>query len=311
MNYTYMAVIYGDDTYGQGLKDLLQSSIGSVDFCIPIEIPLLGNETDLQNLLQTKLINASPPISGVVVFLPHVTTYSVLEAVQNVLNDTNITTPVFVLSESNTYIPDNSKDTIKGSFVLSPRRTIIQQFEWTDRLANLSRLYEEVVSNKWLRDIYKDGFGCELADNFGDNSCAAKSADEIQAVFPDSAYTQYAVQTAMTLAKVVKETYLQVCNSGVCVEFLSLPRARFIQTANDISVHYDDDFGSFELDEFKSPDLEIEFNNSPDAVLKSSLPLYEVYNFQLCNTSLCLVRVCSIRNFSDNLSTLKKVGHVF
>ncbi|XP_053408222.1 uncharacterized protein LOC123559795 isoform X1 [Mercenaria mercenaria] len=312
LNWTYMAIIYDDDAYGQGGKDELLNRSRGLDVCFPAMIPvdaLHYNRLKLETDIKDKVIAAEVPINGILVFGSSVLADLVLVATETVLEETpNASRPVFLFSEAGGYIQGHHTNVSKGAFVLSPPRRIIESFqdEWTTIFTDTTRLYQEIESNTWIRDVYNSSFNCKLADRKDDNNCSPLSESEFKSAVPDSVYNQYAIQAAMVISAVVKNIYKKKCPNqlAACDSFTDTyetPRYEFVKELSQISQINFDDFSSFRLKEFQSPDLTVSFGDSCEIRFPDVFPVYEVYNHQiLCNTGpYCLVKVAEYKNSKE------------
>lgn len=304
LDWTYMAIIYENDTYGNnGVKDLL-SSITSRDVCFPYKIsvnPLDAQESLVQTLdADLRRIVFDANITGLLVFGSTKLATAVMKATEIIKNNTSeFTIPVFLFSEASSYLEGTFRGVSKGAFAVSPPRKSVQEFDkhWIDIFTDLDILYNTIPSNVYIKQLYETTFECSLADSKENHNCSTLSREEVGKMLRPSLYNQYAIQAAMTVSKVAKEIYEAECPSAPnCDELYIVPRKRFIDVLNTLTIKFDDDF-SLRLDAFKDPvDLEISFNGKSDATLPSGYPVYAVYNHQKCNADPSVFCFEEVRN---------------
>ena len=287
-----MAIIYENDTYGSNGVEGLLNGIKTNDLCFPFKIPVdpLETQEQLVQTLDSELQNLifGSNISGLLVFGSIKLATAVMKATEILKNNTaNFNIPTFLFSESSSYFEGSYRGVSKGAFAVSPPRKTVQKFEdhWVDIFTNLDTLYNTIPSNIYIKNLYQDTFGCQLAVSQNDHACLKITREEVLEKLKSSLYNQYAIQAAMTVAKVTKEIYRSECGtSGTCDELYVVPRKRFIDVLNTLTINFDDDF-NLRLDAFKTPvDLQISFNSKTDATLPPGYPIYAVYNHQKCPT---------------------------
>ncbi|XP_045207831.2 uncharacterized protein LOC123559795 isoform X3 [Mercenaria mercenaria] len=313
LNWTYIAIVYDDDSYGRGGKDELLAKSKGLDVCFPVLIPVANTHshvTKIETDIRDKIIGADIPITGILVFGSSVLADHVLSATENVIkNNPNVTRPVFLFSEAGGYIQGAHTDISKGAFVLSPPRRLISKFqeEWTNIFTDITTLYQATQSNTWIRDVYEEKFNCTLAETKDENTCRQISVSEFEEAVPDSVYNQYAIQAAMIFAKVVKNVFERSCpDNDLCAEFLDTrktPRDEFIKELTTISAINFDNFGNLrEIEEFRDPDLVVNFTESAEINLLGDFPEYEVYSHQLCQAETertCLIKVAEYKKSKE------------
>jgi hypothetical protein len=110
-------------------------------------------------------------------------------------------------------------------------------------------------------------------------------------------YNQYAIQTAMVIAKVVKTVYENKCSGQVSVcdaflESVKTPRQEFITSLTQIPRINFDSFENFRVKEFQNPDIIVSFGATCEVNIDDGFPIYEVYNHQRCDAlPFCLKNV--------------------
>ncbi|XP_060570167.1 metabotropic glutamate receptor 7-like [Ruditapes philippinarum] len=177
LNWTYMAIIYDDDSYGRGGKDELLLQSKGLDVCFPVLIAVnttYNNEIELETDIKDKIIGADVPISGVLVFGSSFLADLVLIVTEKVVkNNKNVVHPVFLFSEAGGYIQGRHENISKGAFVLSPPKRVISSFQehWTQIFTDTSKLYQEIESNSLIREVYTEIFNCTPADTKEINTC--------------------------------------------------------------------------------------------------------------------------------------------
>ena len=292
LDWTYMAIIYENDSYGiSGVTELL-ASIQSKDVCFPYRIHVDPSETQetltqiLDSHLNNLLVNSN--ISGLLVFGSLKLGTAVMKATEILLqNNPNISNPVFLFAESSSYFTNQFRGVSKGAFVLSPPRRPVQEFQdyWTSVFTNVNTLYNTIAGNPYIKTLYELVFNCTLADSVGNHNCPSLSTEEVLDKLKPSLYNQYAIQAAMTVAKVVKVVHETECGRTQidCGELYVVPRQKYIDVLDNLVVKFDDDF-TLRLDAFKNPDLQVTFNGATDVSLPPGFSAYEVYNHQKCAT---------------------------
>jgi hypothetical protein len=116
---------------------------------------------------------------------------------------------------------------------------------------------------------------------------------------PVSVYNQYAIQTTLVFAKVVKNIFERACpNKEICARFRDTkqtPRYHFVKELSSITEINFDNFGiSREIKEFRDPDLVVNFGESSEINLLGDFPIYEVYSHQICQEEeerTCMIKV--------------------
>ena len=297
-----MAIIYENDTYGSnGVADLLSSIKTTRDVCFPFKIsvdPLETQEQLVQTLdseLQTLIFGSN--ITGLLIFGSIKLATAVMKATEILKNNTaNFSIPVFLFAESSSYFEGTFRGVSKGAFAVSPPRKTVQEFEdhWVDIFSNSNTLYNTIPSNIYIKRLYEKEFDCQLTSQ-DTHACPVLTKEVVLEKLRSSLYNQYAIQATMTVAKVAKEIYHSECGtSSNCDELYVVPRKRFIDVLDTLTIKFDDDF-ALRLDAFKTPvDLEISFNRKTDVTLPPGYPIYEVYNHQKCPTNpkeFCFVEV--------------------
>ena len=290
LDWTYMAIIYDNDSYGiNGVSELL-SNVKSKDICFPRKIaidPFMA-QADLLTILKLHLedLLIHSNIGGILVFGSLKLGTAILKATDIFLEgNPNYTSPVFLFSESSSYFDDQFTNVSRGAFAVSPPRRYVQEFldYWTTIFTDVDTLYVTIASNKYIKLLYEKTFSCELAEAKEHHNCTLPSRGAVLNKLKPSLYNQYAVQAAMTITKAVKEVHYKECETKLfhCTELFNVPRQRFIDIINKLVVKFDDDF-SLRLKTFKNPDLQISFNGETDITLPPDYPEYEVYNHQMC-----------------------------
>ena len=297
-----MAIIYENDSYGvSGVTELLKI-IKSKDVCFPFKVAIDPSETQdsvaqiLDSHLNSLMIQSK--ISGLLVFGSLKLGTAVMKATEVFLqNNPNVSNPVFLFAESSSYFTGQFRGVSKGAFVLSPPRRTVQEFldYWTSIFTDDASLYSAIAGNPYIKILYESTFKCQVADNRIDYNCPSLTKEVVLDTLQPSLYNQYAIQAAMTVAKVVKEVHRLECGTSLapCEQLYTLPRQRFIDVLDNLVVKFDDDF-TLRLDAFKEPDLQLTFDGSTDVSLPPGFTAYEVYNHQRCATNIadfCFVKV--------------------
>ena len=291
LDWTYIAIIYENDTYGvSGVNELL-ASIQSKDVCFPYRIQVDPSETQesliqiLDSHLNSLLVDSK--ISGLLVFGSLKLGTAVMKATEILLqNNPNISNPVFLFAEGSSYFTNQFRGVSKGAFVLSPPRRTVEKFQeyWTSIFTNIHTLYNTITENPYIKTLYESSFNCTLADSSGNHNCPSLTTEEVLDTLKPSLYNQYAIQAAMTVAKVVKVVHEAECGTQTnCEKLYVVPRQTYIDVLDNLIVKFDDDF-TLRLDAFKDPDLQVTFNGATDVLLPSGFSAYEVYNHQKCAT---------------------------
>lgn len=318
LNWTYMAIIYDDDSYGRGGKEELLEKSKGLDVCFPVLIPVETTNSNVIKLatdIRDKIISAEVPISGVLVFGSSFLADLVLVSTEKVVrSNANMEPPVFLFSEAGGYIQGRHTNISKGAFVLSPPRRTISSFqeEWTNIFTDTSRLYQEIKSNALLRDVYSESFNCTLAETQDKNTCRQLTKREFEETVPISVYNQYAIQTTLVFANVIKNVFERTCpNKDICPKILDThetPRDEFMKELSAIPEINFDNFGSFrDIEEFRDPDLIVNFLTSSEINLLGDFPQYEVYSHQICPGEIertCLIKVSYVVFTSNKTSVI-------
>ena len=291
LNWTYMAIIYDNDSYGiNGVSELV-SSIRSNDVCFPYKIaihPSVTNEALVQNLeahLNDIIIDSR--ISGVLVFGSLTLGMAVLNATDNLRDlHSNFTSPVFLFSESSSYFDGDFERVSRGAFAMSPPRKDVQEFteHWVSLFANVSKLNS---SNSFIKSVYESVFSCKLAASSTNDSCSVFDRATILEKLKPSLYNQYAIQATMLIAKAVKEVHKAECGPHPtrCDKLTTVSRQKFIDVFNHLNMNFYDEFLRLRIIAFRNPALIVKFNGSADAILDAGYSKYEVYNHQKCQAS--------------------------
>lgn len=300
LNWTYMAIIHDNDTYGAGGVNGLLAEMKNSDICFPVIIAveqLLYNQTTIEQDIEHKIIGADIPISGILVFGSSKLAKLSLTVTENIIKrNSSAIRPVFLFSEAGGYIEGHKTNISRGAFVLSPPRMIIKSFqdEWYELFRNKTELALQIQNNDWLRHTVETKFNCSIANQ----ACTSFNSSAVDAVMPASVYNQFAVQATLVMVKLAKTILQKACSNGNCSDFYDInktPRDEFIRNMDGLRVYPDRDFGSFRVPEFRGPDLIMEFNaTSPEVKIPGEFPLYEVYNHQICNSQTganCLKQV--------------------
>ncbi|KAL4221471.1 hypothetical protein ACF0H5_019729 [Mactra antiquata] len=307
LDWTYIAIIYSDDAYGQGGKDALLEETAGLDVCFPVRVAIPAGQntaSNLEQIIDEQILRADIPISGILVFGNFLLSENTLKATEAILErETNLDPPVFLFSEAGHTIVGKYANASRGAYVLSPRRKIMSKFQtyWRSLFTganSFDNLYaENLTANTWLRDLYNVAFNCSLPTDRSANTCPNLSLQTVTEGVAPSVYNQYAIQAALVTANVTKQVLSGVCSPGaLCNQFLDTSitkRSVFIERLQSFPVKFDDDFNNFRLPEFQDPDLVIEYNGTCEAVLPTDFPLYEVYNQQYIGMSdtLQLIKV--------------------
>ena len=291
LNWTYMAIIYDNDSYGiNGVSELV-SSIRSNDVCFPYKIaihPSVTNEALVQNLeAHLNDIIVDSRISGVLVFGSQTLGMAVLNATGNFMDSNpNFTSPVFLFSESSSYFDGEFERISRGAFAMSPPRRDVQEFteHWVSLFKDVNKLYS---SNMFIKSVYESVFSCQLAASSTNHNCSVLDRATILEKLKPSLYNQYAIQATMLIAKAVKEVHKAECGEHTtrCDKLMTVSRQIFIDVFNHLNVNLYYEFSSFRINAFRNPDLIVNFNGSADAMLEAGYLEYEVYNHQKCQTS--------------------------
>ena len=303
LDWTYMAIIYENDTYGSNGVDGLLSDIKTTnDLCFPFTVAVdpLEPQEQLVQTIESELQNLifGSNISGFLIFGSVKLATAVMKATENLKNDTtDFSIPTFLFAESSSYFEGSFRGVSKGAFAVSPPRKTIQPFEdhWVDIFTNVNSLYNAATSNIYLKKLYYDVFGCQLAPSKDSHTCPVVTREEVLDKLKSSLYNQYAIQAVMIASKVAKEIYRSECGTtSNCDKLYEVPRKRFIDVLNTLTINFDDDFVN-ELRLFKTPvDLQISFNRRTDATLPPGYPSYAVYNHQKCpndQSEFCFIEV--------------------
>ena len=304
LDWTLMAVIHDDSSYGKGGLDELKASVESSDICFPETIAIQSNnQTYIQDILKTKVFKigseskTDPPISGIVIFGTYTLSEAVLQAVEQLQleyqSNVNVSIyPAFLFSETSIYIEGSFPNTSRGSFIPSPRRVEIASFQnyLTNLFLNKQQLYVEASTDLYLKQLYGHIYGCVAADSYVNDKCPNITRTELETRLQASVYNQFAIQAASAVAVAVKAIHAQACpqSQGVCNDFKTTAltkRNDFFQTLVGRTINFDIDLGTFRIAEFQNPDLKISFDNSTESILGSDYPLYEVYNHQICDAA--------------------------
>ena len=297
-----MAIIYENDSYGvSGVTELLKI-IKSKDVCFPFKVAIDPSETQdsvaqiLDSHLNSLMIQSK--ISGLLIFGSLKLGTAVMKATEVFLqNNPNVSNPVFLFAESSSYFTGQFRGVSKGAFVLSPPRRTVQEFldYWTRIFTDEASLYRAIPGNPYIQILYNSTFNCQVPDDRNEYNCPPLTKEVVLEKLQPSLYNQYAIQAAMTVAKVVKEVIRLECLAGgsPCEQLYTLPRQRFIDVLDNLVVKFDDDF-TLRLDAFKEPDLQLTFDGSTDVSLPPGFTAYEVYNHQRCapnSSDFCFEKV--------------------
>ena len=321
MNWTMLAVIYDDDTYGRGGLQSLTEAVNGRGVCFPVKVSVptdRRNVSEIEKQLRDQVYRLDQPelpaIRGILIFGSYYLTKVVLEAVRNINNDSSANStqpPIFLFSEPGTYIEGDFADIAKGSFVVNPPRRRVDgkeaNFEkhWRDILQNTTSAQQEAQNNMYFKEMFEQMQECSFASNGTTNQCVGMTNETVSRVFKNNIYTQYAVQAALLSAFAVKKVYAEKCagGQGPCERFIdtsTTPRSRFIDKVRhtDEPIEFDREFGLFRP--FHDPKIIMTFEDDADIRLGPNLPLYEVNNYRYSptcpNASVpCFVKVGNIR----------------
>ncbi|XP_052804440.1 uncharacterized protein LOC128234312 [Mya arenaria] len=298
MNWTMMAMIYDDDTYGNGGFEALSADAHGLDVCFPVSIPVptdRRNVTELEEIIRRQIyrvnVTSLPTISGILIFGSYNLVEAVMQAVENIHSDPAMAgyqRPAFLLSEAGGYIEGQFTNVSKGAFILSPPKRNISSFSddyWRPMLNSSTKLKEEANVNKYFQQMIEQLGNCQLSNSTAADYCALLEDETIKQDIRNSIFTQYAIQAAMLAAYATKTVRSKACGNinGVCQAFLNTsatPRAKMIDAIQNVDIKFDEDFKTVRIPEFRNPEhLIIRFNGSSDVTFGSpELPLYEIYN---------------------------------
>ena len=314
LNWTYTAILYDNDDFGQrGVDGLLQAS-KDLDICFPEVIPI-GNHnfTYIQSVIKDRIMkigkfdSTNPPTRGIIVFGGYTFSQLVIQSVENIVNDnlneSTLQNPAFIFSERSVDMGRQFSKASRGAFIPSPRRASISQFQETfvDTFVNITKLY---LQDNFLKEMYQEVFNCSLSDSQDDHACPAISDTDVRQRIPMSQFNQYAIQAvgAIVYATKIVHDSDTVCgpSEGICNNFINTSvtdKNDFFEVLTGKTINFDVEFGNFRISEFrKESDLKIEFGDTPEvrAVPENVFPVYEVYNYQTCSSTEsqgCLVKV--------------------
>ena len=306
VNWTYVAIIHDDDTYGREAVDHLLSTSGQRYTCFPEVFPVdpqLPTDQMYQQIkrnvesLQTRPV----PISGIVLFGGNRLGKMLLEVINGIYRpNSTYEVPKILASEGYWSVEQERLDinnVTKGLFMATPPIRKIEEFEkqWMDLLGNITAITE----NQYLSDVYKLLKNCDLADQA--TVCAALTNAEVIVNFPQPYVVQYAVQAAFSIARAIKGVYDSLSCSGINCQQLMVdqPKSRYLEFLENAenTVDFDNHF-AFRLNVFnQEPKLELNFTvKSSDPVYTVPAVLsYAVYNKQICKDNadkLCMEEVC-------------------
>ena len=312
VNWTYVAIIHDDDSYGREAVDQLLSTSGQRYTCFPEVFPVDPQLTSDQMHQQIKrnlesLQMRIVPISGIVLFGGNRLGTTVLEVINDIYrSNSSYEVPKILASEGFWSVEQERIDinnVTKGLYMTTPPIRKIEEFEkyWMDKLlGNITA----VAENKYLSDVYRLVKNCNLTDKA--TICDSLTHEEIEVNFPQPYVVQYAVQAAFSIARAIKGVYnsLGGCPGVNCRQLLlAEPKSHYLEILenSENTVDFDEDFsgtkGSLRLDVFKlEPKLELNFtvlSSDPVYTLPAVLS-YAVYNKQTCKDNvdkLCMERV--------------------
>ena len=308
VNWTYVAIIHDDDSYGREAVDQLLSTSGQRYTCFPEVFPVDPQLTSDQMRQQIKrnlesLQMRIVPISGLVLFGGNRLGTAVLEVINDIYrSNSSYEVPKILASEGFWSVEQERIDinnVTKGLYMTSPPIRKIREFEeyWMD---NLLGNITAVSDNKYLADVYRLVKNCNLTDKA--TICDSLTHEEIEVNFPQPYVVQYAVQAAFSIARAIKGVYNSIvgCPGVNCRQFLlAEPKSHYLEILenSENTVDFDEDFGDLRLDVFKlEPKLELNFtvlSSDPVYTLPAVLS-YAVYNKHTCKDNvdkLCMERV--------------------
>ncbi|WAR04257.1 GRM7-like protein [Mya arenaria] len=290
MNWTMMAMIYDDDTYGNGGFEALSADAHGLDVCFPVSIPVptdRRNVTELEEIIRRQIyrvnVTSLPTISGILIFGSYNLVEAVMQAVENIHSDPAMAgyqRPAFLLSEAGGYIEGQFTNVSKGAFILSPPKRNISSFSddyWRPMLNSSTKLKEEANVNKYFQQMIEQLGNCQLSNSTAADYCALLEDETIKQDIRNSIFTQYAIQAAMLAAYATKTVRSKACGNinGVCQAFLNTsatPRAKMIDAIQNVDIKFDEDFKTVRIPEFRNPEhLIIRFNGS-NSLTKNLFP---------------------------------------
>ena len=311
VNWTYVAIIHDDDTYGREAVDQLLSTSGQRYTCFPEVFPVDPQLTTDQMYQQIKrnvesLHTRSIPISGIVLFGGNRLGKTLLDVINDIYRpNSTYEVPKILASEGYWSVEQERLDinnVTKGLFMATPPIRKIEEFEEFEDywMNNLLGNITAITENKYLSDVYGLVKNCDLSDQA--TVCAALTREEVEVNFPQPYVVQYAVQAAFAIARAIKGVYDSLSCSGINCQQLMVdqPKSRYLEFLENAenTVDFDNDFAPFRLEVFKlEPKLELNFTvKSSDPVYTVPAVLsYAVYNKQICKDNadkLCMEEVC-------------------
>lgn len=306
VNWTYVAIIHDDDTYGREAVGQLLTTSGQRYTCFPEVFPVDPHLHTDQMYQQIKsnvesLQMRTVPISGIVLFGGNRLGKTVLKVINDVYR-TNSTyeVPKLLASEGFWSVEQEQIDinnVTKGLYMATPPIRKTEEFEsyWMD---NLLGNITAVTENEYLSDVYRLVKNCNLIDKA--TICESLIPEEIEENFPQPYVVQYAVQAAFSIARAIKGVYDSLgCSVANCRQrLLEEPKSRYLEFLENTNntVDFDEDF-AIRLDVFKlEPKLELNFtdqSSDPFYTVPAVLS-YAVYNKQTCKSNvdkLCMEKV--------------------
>lgn len=336
LDWTFVAVIYENTSYGRGGLEGLQRAIEGSDICFPETIAIDDlNQTYIETILKTRVFNIDstsqddPPISGIIVFGLYSLAEVVLQAVDKIQveykRNTSVSVyPSFVFSETAIYIEGKFPNSSRGSFIPSPRRLEIAAFQGylSGILLNKTQLYEKAEADIFLRQLYEHVYECDIADSVENDTCKTLTQNELAIQLPPSLYSQFAVQATSAVALAIKLVRDHACglNQPACDAL----RTTLVSKRNDFftalvgrTINFDTDLGNFRLSEFQNPDLMITFDEETESKLGSGFPEYELFNHQMTTAQTNTAHIVKVSTVSfytclviyKKLSSVKKKQH--
>ncbi|KAL5010376.1 hypothetical protein ScPMuIL_012681 [Solemya velum] len=309
LNWTYVAVLYEDDIYGNEASNELIASAKASGICVNKAISVNNNlRTDeIVDFFSHSLGNLSDQdgnrIGGLVFFGGSQLARLLALSTNNLTS--RQTLPVFIFSEGvngqNELFKFGNWTPIpatKGSYTLNPFSVELTEFteHWQSMLKKESTLLAESKANSWLLDLFEEQTGCR--PDIG--TCSFLNDEEIYHKFPLVFYSQYAVEAALAIAWTIKHVLSDACPSGgICPRFCDVPVSDFITRLSGSNINLGMDFHPFYVKSFRENKMTLAFDRNNDVQLSENIPAYEVQIFKACADVIidfCFVKVGNYKN---------------
>ncbi|XP_046566040.1 uncharacterized protein LOC124274715 isoform X3 [Haliotis rubra] len=313
LQWNYIAIVYGDDTYGREGAKTLKSMAESHGICIPVFVPISpGSVSDelrqrFETIKDELQKDSQSPVVGLAFFGQAETAKAMFDYLEIELSNFQMIVSESI-GESESYLMKSDGSVYplaKGLLTPSPPYYDVELFQlhWQSLHTQGNVMREYIQDDDWLLKYMEQVTKCSLANETNiPPSCLQRSTDSVQNA-KLSIYTNYALMAAAAFAKTYKTLYELKCpqQTGVCkdVEDYISNKAKFIEEMAAVEVNPVVEFT--ELSPFR---LKFGFRNGE--LMYTEMGNYSTYivnNYQQCDTKFCHVQAADYDGANLTVST--------